>query len=109
MLDDQPPFGQDGFDCYQGKYILVGVTYMDRSGEVRAQQQLHGIIESVSLTEGFHIALRGLRAGEVWTMPPAFEVIEQARPGTYTLRSTGETIENPDLLATWEVYPDQSE
>jgi hypothetical protein len=28
-----------------------------------------------------------------------------AAPGRYTLRMTGEVVENPDFTATWEINP----
>jgi hypothetical protein len=103
--DQEPYFDQRLADAYVGKYILVGVTYLDDSGGVSSQLQVHGTILSVSAVDGLRIALRGKREGEQWTMPPHLEAIQPAPPGTYTLRSTGERIDDPDLLATWEVEP----
>jgi len=40
-------------------------------------------------------------------MPPLLQAISDAKPGTYTLSGTGEDIENPDLLATWQVRAPQ--
>ena len=104
--DDGLPLDEDLADAYRGKYILVGVTYLDASGNVSSRQEFHGIVESVSAVEGICIALRGVHEGQVWTMPPATaDNPSPAPPGRYTLRSTGETVEDPDLLATWEVVP----
>jgi hypothetical protein len=49
------------------------------------------------------IALRGVHEGETWPMPPDFRSVRAATPGTYTLTSTGELVEDPDLLATWNI------
>ncbi|WP_322311900.1 hypothetical protein [Parvibaculum sp.] len=38
-------------------------------------------------------------------MPPDTSAFSAAQPAEYHLRSTGETVTNPDALATWEVYP----
>jgi hypothetical protein len=105
--DGEPVFDDELAESYRGKYILVGVTYLDASGDVSAQHQFHGVIESASAREGIRIALRGVREGEVWTMPASVDNLCPAPPGTYALRSTGEKVHDPDLLATWEVVPGQ--
>ena len=98
----QPEFDQALAGSYIGKYILVGVTYLAHDGSFLEQVQMHGVIESVS-SEGMHISLRGNRSGETWLMPPNLDSVSPAKPGAYALRSTGETIENPDLISTWTV------
>lgn len=97
-----PEFDQALADSYIGKYILVGVTYLDHTGKELERVQFHGVIESAG-PEGVHIALRGKRDGEYWVMPPDLGSVSAARPGKYSLHSTGEVVEDPDLLATWTV------
>lgn len=97
-----PNFDQALADTYVGKYILIGVTYLDHEGQLLEQIQMHGTVVSVS-PDGIAIALGGLRTGESWVMPPVLDSISPANPGIYNLRSTGEIIEDPDLLATWSV------
>ena len=53
-----------------GKYILVGITYLDSNGELESQSQLHGRVKKVSETEGILIDLRGVHEGEEWNMLP---------------------------------------
>lgn len=96
-----------GFDeklasSYVGKYILVGITYLDHTGVELRRQQLHGIIKSAS-REGILLSLKGVCDGKSWNMPPMLDSIRVAKLGTYTLHMTQETIENPDLLASWTV------
>jgi hypothetical protein len=98
----QPEFDQPLAESYIGKYILIGLTYLTHDGSVLEQVQMHGVIESVS-SDGIQITLCGKRSGEVWVMPPNLDSVSAAKPGTYSLRSTGETVEDPDLLATWTV------
>jgi hypothetical protein len=97
-----PDFDQALADSYVGRYILVGITYVDHADRELRWQQLHGVIERAS-PEGIRISLRGAHEGTSWTMPPDIGAISAAKPGTYTLHSTGEKVENPDLLATWKV------
>lgn len=101
--DNHPPeFDQALADSYIGRYILVGVTYLDHTGKEIERAQFHGVVEAAS-PDGIRIALRGNRDGEHWVMPPDLSSVTAARPGQYSLHSTGEVVEYPDLLATWTV------
>lgn len=86
---------------YVGKYILVGITYLDHEGNETQKQQLHGIIESASESQGIRIQLKGVYEGESWVMPPDQRAIHKGSTGTYKLHMSNETIENPDFLSTW--------
>jgi hypothetical protein len=105
MSDDsgKPPFDQRIADGYLGKYILVGLTYLDHEGKEIRRVQLHGVIEKAAL-DGIKIRLHGQHDAQSWTMPPDLRAIRPARPGIYTLHGTGERVENPDLLATWTIH-----
>ena len=95
-------FDQDLADSYVGKTILVGIAYFDYFGRELEREQMHGVIESAR-PEGVRIALQGERCGEHWTLPPALEAIYPAKPGRYSLRSTGEVVHDPDFWTTWKV------
>jgi hypothetical protein len=106
MADDSktpPPFDQRIADGYLGKYILVGLTYVDHEGNETRRVQLHGVIEKAA-SDGITITLRGVHDGRSWNMPPDLRAISVAGPGIYTLHDTGERVENPDLLATWTIH-----
>jgi hypothetical protein len=34
-------------------------------------------------------------------LPPSLAAFELAKPGRYTLKSTGEVIDDPDVLVSW--------
>ncbi|HVO64940.1 MAG TPA: hypothetical protein VMT12_00525 [Syntrophales bacterium] len=95
-------------ESYIGKYILVGITYVDHKGNETQRQQMHGVIESAD-KNGIKIALKGVYEGQSWTMPPDQSAIKAAQPGTYTLKMSGEKIENPDLLSTWVITEPEPE
>jgi hypothetical protein len=97
-----PPFDDDLAASYVGKYILVGLTFLDPYGRESRRQQLHGVIRSAS-PEGVLIELRGAHSGQNWNMPPALDAIRPAEPGRYTLHDTEEVIDDPDLLASWTI------
>jgi hypothetical protein len=86
-----------------GKYILIGISYIDPEGKLESQQQLHGIVERASEDDGIIVALSGVYKGEKLGMEPDTSSIVPADPGVYQLHSSGEEIENPDYLCTWKV------
>ena len=97
-----PPFDEQLAASYVGKYTLVGITYADHAGRELRRQQVHGVIESATRS-GISISLRGVYEGQSWNMPPVLQSIRPAKPGKYTLHMSGETVVDPDLLATWTV------
>jgi hypothetical protein len=101
--DEMPEFNESEAASLIGLYTLVGLTYLDSDGNETGRVQMHGIVESAS-TEGISIALKGTNDGTSWNMPPFLGAFRKANPGSYSLRSTGETIENPDLLCTWAIH-----
>ena len=95
-------FDSAAADIYLGKYILVGVTYVDAAGQVEESVQMHGTVESAS-QDGIRLALKGERDGQSWTMPVDPSAITPAQRGKYELPETGEIVENPDFICTWMV------
>ena len=56
---------------------------------------------------GIELLLRGAREGERKWLPPATHVFRVAPPGAYNLRSTEETVVDPDFTSQWVlVEPD---
>lgn len=101
--DDKPEWDNLKGQSYLGKYILVGVTYLDAAGKEKGLQQMHGRIVKADPVEGIEISLGGAYEGQMWTMPPDQRAIVPAEPGTYRLHSTGEEVVDPDLTSTWTV------
>jgi hypothetical protein len=83
-----------------GKHLLVGLTFLRHSGEIIEQKQLHGIVEQITRQAG--IVLR-LPDGSAYRLPPDLRGIQEAPPGTYRSRATGEEVHNPDFLYTWTI------
>ena len=83
-----------------GKTVLIAVRYRDSGGNLIERQQLHGTIISVDKRAGIEVRLAGNRAGELFRLPPEIQCCDEARPGSYTLKGTGEVVENPDLILT---------
>ena len=89
-----------------GKTVLLGLTFSDPDGNEQARVQRHGVVQAADREEG--IALRFVAPGQPWDgevyrLPPDLSAFREAEPGAYRLRSTGETIMDPDFTAAWVV------
>jgi hypothetical protein len=102
-MQPRPPFDQVKASALIGKYVLIGLTYLDHRDNLIEQKQMHGRIMSADERQGFAVALEGKRKGETFWLPPDLRPFQEAKPGEYRLRSTGEVVVDPDLLATWTV------
>lgn len=80
-----------------GKRILVGVTYVDDKDQPLRPAQFVGTVRELIPGNPGNIAIEWDGYGKTYL--PAMVV--DAQPGTYKLKSTGQEIVNPDLLATW--------
>jgi hypothetical protein len=99
-----PQWDQDEADGLVGQMVLAGITYLAADGKtVTSQVQSWGRIVSAK-PEGIAIVYEGkIWAGQTMTLPPDLRAFQAAGPGEYRLRSTGETIENPDLTTSWTI------
>ena len=62
--EERPEFDEGVARRLIGKYVLVGITIEDRRGNVKGQEQFHGVVASASATTGISLMLRGVRDGE---------------------------------------------
>ncbi len=84
-----------------GKSVIVGYTHLKTTGKLDRQEQKYGIVFKSNEKEGVGIQLHN--SNEIIWLPPDLRSWKKAQPGTYRLRSTGESIVNPDYLTTWIV------
>ena len=98
-----------------GKVMLVGYTRCLPDGSVLDRFQRWGRVISadgrciaLEAADGRCIALEAAD-GQVFTLPPDLRSVQEAPPGTDRLHSTGEVIENPDLLSTWILEVEKDE
>jgi len=85
-----------------GKRVLIGISYFDHSGEAIDSEQMYGKVMSVH-PDSVKVELEGLHNGEIFSMPRDLRALHKAEPGVYTLKSTGEEIENPDYTIAWNI------
>ena len=84
----------------KGKVVLVGLTFIDQEGRISERYQTHGTIAKLTI-DGFFKIIRD--DNSIFRIPYLKETIKKAKEGKYREVSTGETIENPDLIMTWKV------
>jgi hypothetical protein len=101
--DGRPVWDQAQADQLLGASVIIGLTILTPSGALESQKQMHGTIQTVDSENGFEVALSGTHFGETYWLPPDLSAFQPAREGSYRLRSTGETIENPDFLTSWTI------
>jgi len=100
--DGRPELNEDRARAMLGKTVLVGSTKEARARRKPPEQsQIVGTIENIDSTG---IRLR-LSDGSAYNLPPDIRPFENALPGEYRLRSTGEVITNPDFTCTWVSTP----
>ena len=112
MTDELPAWDEGRARSLIGKIVLLGLTFATADGEVIEQVQRHGVIEQAHPDEGIGVRLVGpgqVWDGEVYVLPPDLRRFSEAAPGSYRLRSTGETIVDPDFTSTWEIRSPREE
>jgi hypothetical protein len=80
-----------------GKTVVIGVTCLNRAGEQIDSFQTFGTIEEVT---DVWIGVRRDGFSELFGLPPAPALLEPAEAGTYTMRSSGAQIEDPDYTVS---------
>jgi hypothetical protein len=91
-----------------GKYVVVGLTFIDANGREVEKTQRHGTVERAD-QNGIHVRLLSPGHdwdGELYSLPPDVSGFAPAEPGTYRLHSTGEEVEDPDFTAAWVITED---
>jgi hypothetical protein len=83
-----------------GKRVLIGVTVRAPGGELVEQRQLVGMLAGVHPENGIEFILDD---GTAYCLPPDSRSLEEARPGEYQLRSTGQVVVDPDYVTSWTV------
>ncbi|WP_298259632.1 hypothetical protein [Bradyrhizobium sp.] len=99
-----PAWDQEDADGLVGQLMLAGITYVAADGKtVTSQVQCWGRITSAN-REGIVVLCEGKTwAGQTMTLPPHLPAFQAAKPGEYRLRSTGETVVDPDLTTSWTI------
>ena len=108
---DAPDWDPEKAQALIGSRVLISITMVDDDEEPVGRWQGYGIVSRADYDEGvIAVTLEGAHEGEETTLPPITSAFEPAVPGTYTLKETGETVEDPDYTVRWTVgMPDDDE
>jgi hypothetical protein len=88
----------------QGKMFLIGLTFIEKDRQLIEQYQTHGTVEILTDTGLLKIKRKD---GSVFQIPYDKDTIRAAGKGEYRERATGEIINDPDFIMTWEVITDR--
>jgi hypothetical protein len=103
-MDSPPKWDQSEADWLIGKIALVGITRLASDGTtIKSHGQYYGKIVRADRSAGIVIECEGVWSGKTMRLPPMTGVFHPANSGEYRLRSTGEIIKDPDMLATWSI------
>ncbi len=84
-----------------GKTVLVGITHVTKNGEGLGHSQYYGKVLSADNERGVLVARKGVK--DVVALPPDPNVFLPAKPGIYTLKSSGIKVKDPDYTCTWRL------
>jgi hypothetical protein len=103
-MDGPPEWDQSEADWLIGKIALVEITRFASDGAtIKSQGQYYGKIVRAHRSAGIVIECEGIWSGKTMTLPPMAGAFQPANSGEYRLRSTGEIVKDPDVLATWSI------
>ena len=100
METDPPPFDQERARQLLGKHVIIGLTYIDHDENEIERIQRHG---TVVRADESGIIIIDANSGEEITLPPDPSAFQEAQPGDYRFRTTGEIISDPDFLTQWTI------
>jgi hypothetical protein len=85
-----------------GKVVLAGISRCNGAGEIISHEQHFGTVFRID-AEGL-VLQSGIDGQEV-TLPPVLDQYTPAELGNYLLRASGQAVQDPDYVATWQFYP----
>src|SRR5687767_10004118 len=100
-LSERPKWDDEKARGFLGKRVIIGLTYVTREGEFLGQSQVRGQVVQVDAGRGVAIELGN--SAEIFWLPPDTDAVNEAPPGEYRFRSTGELVVDPDLMTSWTV------
>lgn len=89
-----------------GKTLLVGLTYESSQGMITEQTEYYGTVIGI---ENDCVVVRPEGQEQCSVLPPLLDAYEKSIPGTYTLRSTGQTVKDPDYTCMFIVKEAEEE
>ena len=82
------------------KMFLIGLTFIDQSGQLIEQYQTHGTVLELTDDGLFKIERKG---NSIFQIPYDKDSIKKADKGEYREKGTGTIVKDPDFIMTWEI------
>ncbi len=84
-----------------GRRLLVGISYRDGEGELLHQEQFCGTV--LEVVDGVVVVDRPDSEQGSAVLPADAQAYDPAPRGRYVLGITGEVVQDPDFVTTWDV------
>lgn len=95
-LDPDQGWDQELADDLVGSTLFIGITHLDREGNLLEREQVFGTVESVAKGAGIKLIQSN---GEPYILAPVLDAIEPGDVDCYQLSEDDELVENPDFVA----------
>jgi hypothetical protein len=90
----------------KGKVFLIGITFVDKEGELIEHYQTHGTVQELTDAGIFRIRRSD---GSIFQLPYDKDTITKMEDGEYREKTSGEIIKNPDYMMTWEIVTSRTD
>jgi hypothetical protein len=84
-----------------GRRLLVGISYRDGEGELLHQEQYCGTV--LEVVDGVVVVDRPGHEQGPAVLPADAQAYDPAPRGRYVLGITGDVVQDPDFVTTWDV------
>jgi len=88
----------------KGKLFLIGLTFVDKNGKIIERYQTHGTVKRLT-NDGIFKIRRDDHS--IFQIPYDKNTIRLAKDGQYREKTSGEIVDHPDFIMTWEITADQ--
>jgi hypothetical protein len=97
-----PKFNMDNAEQLIGKHVIIDLILHDYDESFLERKQMHGVIVRANESAGIVVKLQS--SGHEYVLPPDIGDFRELAPGPYTLESSGEVVESPDLATSLLVH-----
>lgn len=87
-----------------GTVTVIEIQHFDARGAFLRHEHVYGIVTSADQKNGVRLIANGKTfRDKLVVLPAQLDSFTKPRPGTYTLKSTGEKVVDPHWFTTWMV------
>jgi hypothetical protein len=99
-----PDWSEEIAQIIRDRYVVVNISYLEPDWRTeKSRAQYHGRIIEATPSAGIVVACEGIWAGQTMRLPPILANFLPAEPGVYRLETTGEEVDEPDLISAWSL------